>query len=434
MKYLLVMGDGMADDPIPELDGKTALQYAKTPAMDNLASAGLIGNTLTVPEGMPAGSDTAMLSIFGYDPNCYYSGRAPIEAVAASISLSSGDIAYRCNMISIEDGDIPFEEKKILSHSAGSIDGKESDILIRELFNSPAFNEAASVAGIKIYPGSSFRHLAVQNAKKTSSILDIKFTPPHDHLGESLGHHLPRNNEKQNKQKLDKACNKEKNKRTDDMTSADVFIDLIRLSHEFLDSHEANKRRREEGKLPANCIWFWAEGTTPELPGFNKKYAKTGSLISAVPLCRGIAKLIGLEVIIVDGATGELHTNYEGKVNAAINELKKKDFVTVHIEAPDECTHNGDLKGKIQAIEWFDSRVVSKLHEKLSESGMDYKMLIMSDHRTLIATRGHDGGPVPYLLYDSRNDNKNNITFCEKNAKKGKNVVKGTELMKILFE
>ncbi|MDR2569369.1 MAG: cofactor-independent phosphoglycerate mutase [Oscillospiraceae bacterium] len=431
MKYLLVIGDGMADDPIPELDGKTALQYAKIPTMDKLASAGVIGTVLTVPEGMPAGSDTAMLSIFGYDPNCFYSGRAPIEAVAAGISLSSGDIAYRCNMITIEDGDIPFEEKKILSHSADAISADESDALIRDLFEMPDFSKAAKSAKIKIYPGSSFRHLAVQSS---SGIIDMILTPPHDHLGESLGRHLPKDKAKQDIEVTNEPCNKRIVKRTDNKSCAAILDSLIRLSHDLLDDHPINKKRREEGKLPANCIWFWAEGTAIELPNFEKRYGKSGSVISAVPLCRGIAMLIGLERIIVEGATGELYTNYEGKVNAAIKALKTKDFVTVHIEAPDECTHNGELKGKVQAIKWVDSKVIKVLLEKLEENKTDFRMLVMSDHRTLISTRGHDGGPVPYILYDSRYDSENKLCFNEEDAKHGKHITKGTKLMNILFE
>ena len=444
MKYLLVIGDGMAEDPIPELDGKTPLQYADIPAMDKLASAGVLGSVLTTPEGMQAGSDTAILSIYGCDPRVCYTGRAPLEAAATGIKLFAGDVAYRCNMLSIEDGTIPFEEKKVISHSAGAIEGVESNTLINDLFNNPVFKEAADKAGISIYPGSSFRHIAVQRQGDGSSVLktDENFlsqkviakpdepspclvakpdepspclacvlTPPHDHLDEALGQHLPRGN-----------------------ANATALEKLIQLSHDFLNNHPINKKRRKEGKLPANCIWFWAEGTAALLPKFTDMYGKTGSVISAVPLCQGIGVLIGLEKITVEGATGELHTNYEGKVTAAIESLKTHDFTTIHIEAPDECTHNGDLKGKLQAIEWIDSRAVMLLLEKLKENETEFRMILMSDHRTLTSTRGHDSGLVPYVLYDSRFDEKKGLKFTEKEAEKGEVVDEARKLMKLLFE
>ena len=422
MKYLLVIGDGMADDPIPELGGKTPLQYADIPAMDALASAGVLGSVMTTPEGMQAGSDTAILSIYGCDPRKYYFGRAPLEAAAKDIKLAPGDVAYRCNMISIEDRGIPFEEKIILSHSSGAISGEESDALVSDLFSTPEFKELAGNAGITIYPGSSFRHIAVQKAirqRDGSSVISehkteepsLCLTPPHDHLDEALGQHLPKGND-----------------------NAEDLKNLIRLSHEILDKHPINVKRRESGKLPANCIWFWADGTAVELPDFTKKYGKTGGVISAVPLCQGIGKLIGLEKIYVEGATGDLYTNYEGKVDAAIETLKTHDFATIHVEAPDECTHNGDLKGKLQAIEWIDSRILAPLLQKLKDNGTTFRMLLMTDHRTLTSTRGHDIGPVPYVLYDSREDRKTGKSFNEKEAERGEFLPDAAELMSLLFK
>ena len=445
MKYVLVIGDGMADDPLMELDGKTPLQYADIPTFDKLAGDGVFGNVVTIPDGLQAGSDTAILSIFGCDPREYFSGRAPLEAAATDIVLSPGDVAYRCNMISISDDDVPFEKKKILSHSAGSIGGAESNALVSALFDSPLFKETAEKAGIEIYPGSSFRHLAVQrvaNVDRGTVLLSTlchervdrgtillstlchenrppvtpvnsgqTLTPPHDHLDEELGLYLP--------------CGDE---------NASVLEKLIRLSYEILNNHPINIMRRDEGKLPANCIWFWAEGTAVELPDFSKRYGKTGGIVSAVPLCRGIGSLIGLEKIIVEGATGELNTNYEGKVDAAVESLRKHDFTAIHVEAPDECTHNGDLKGKIQAIEWIDSRVLAPIIKKLQEDGTEFRMLVMTDHRTLLSTRGHDSGPVPYVLYDSRECNNTGLCFNEKDAVRGEFVKAGTELMDLLFE
>ena len=423
MKYILVIGDGMADDPIPGFDGKTPLQYANTPVMDKLTSAGVFGSVMTIPEGMQAGSDTAILSIFGCDPREYYSGRAPLEAAAKGLKLAKGDIAYRCNMISIEDGDIPFEEKKILSHSAGAISGEESDALVSELFNTPVFKEAAGKAGINIYPGSSFRHIAVKEKQGdgSSALFEDKaeepspcfseLTPPHDHLNEMLGQHLP--------------------KGTD---NAAVLKNLIRLSYDILKDHPINIKRREAGKLPANCIWFWAEGTAVDLPDFSDRYGKTGCVISAVPLCQGIGTLMGLVKVVVEGATGELNTNYEGKVDAAVKALQTCDFATIHIEAPDECTHNGDIKGKQQAIEWIDSRILAPLLDKMKENKFDFRLLLMSDHRTLTSTRGHDSGCVPYVLYDSRVDKKTGKRFNEAEAEKGEYIPAATELMDLLFE
>ena len=408
MKYIIVIGDGMADEPLAELNGRTPLQYAKTPAMDAAASAGVMGSALTIPEGLPAGSDTAILSIFGCDPRDCYTGRASLEAAATGILLKPGDVAYRCNMVTFEDGNMPFTEKRIISHSAGSIDGEQSAALVKELFEASGFREAADKAGMTVFPALSFRHIAVQKAPDISG---LELTPPHDHLGEALGMHLPRGGE-----------------------NAEVLEGLMRLAHGELDRHPLNMKRRAEGKLPANGIWFWAEGTAAVLPNFASKYGKTGGVISAVPLCQGIGTLVGLENKYVEGATGQLHTNYEGKVNAAAELLMTRDFAAIHIEAPDECSHDGDLTGKLQAIEWIDSRIIAPLMEHLRKNGEDYRMLILSDHKTLMRTRGHDGAPVPYAIYDSRTNNKNGSSFCEADAERGKYIAVGTELIGILLE
>lgn len=408
MKYILVIGDGMADNPVAELGGKTPLQYANIPTIDDLASRGVVGSVQNVPKGLPAGSDTAILSIFGCDPNMCYTGRAPLEAAASGVKLAPGNTAYRCNMVAVEDADVPFEQKKILSHSAGSIEGEESEQLVKKLFNDPRFAVYAELAGMTIYPSQSFRHIAVQ---KSADITGIVLVPPHDHLGEVLGPLLP------------SGCR-----------NADVLRDLMVRAHEILDNHPINEKRRQHGKLPANGIWFWAEGTAVALPQFYQSYQKAGSVISAVPLCHGIAALVGLDVVTVEGATGELDTNYEGKVDAVISELAKYDFAAVHVEAPDECTHNGDLKGKLQAIEWLDSRVILPLVEKLKSKGYDYRLLLLSDHKTLTSTRGHDGDMVPYLLYDSRIDQKSGRKYSEEDGEKGPQLDAGVNLMAMLFE
>lgn len=409
MKYILIIGDGMADDAVPQLEGRTPLQAARIPAMDALAARGEVGSVINCPKGLPPGSDTAILSIFGCDPWQCYTGRAPLEAAADGIALEPGDAAFRCNMVSYEDGDMEMGEKKILSHSAGSIEGEESVAIITALFADPAFQQAADRAGLRVYPAQSFRHIAVQ---RQADLTGIRLIPPHDHLGEQIGPHMP------------SGCD-----------SALTLRSLMELAHQILDHHPLNEERRAAGKLPANGIWFWAEGTAVALPSFSQQFGHAGGVISAVPLCHGIARLTGLEPITVPGATGELDTNYEGKVSAALDCLRRHDFVAVHVEAPDECTHNGDLPGKLQAIEWLDSRVVAPLVRGMEEAGEDFRLLILSDHKTLTATRGHDGQPVPYLLYDSRRDSGLGLTYDEASGEKGPFCPEGAKAcMQMLFQ
>lgn len=408
MKYLLFIGDGMADKPVDALGGKTPLQYANTPTIDALAAKATLGSVKNCPDSLPAGSDTAILSIFGCDPLKCYTGRAPLEAAASGIKLRPGDIAYRCNMVSYEDGDIPFEEKRILSHSAGSIEGDVSDAIITELFAEPEFAAAAEKAGMRVYPASSFRHIAVQSGAEAAG---MKLIPPHDHLGERIGPLLPSGG-----------------------SNGKVLYDLMKLAHSKLDKLPMNIKRRAEGKLPANGIWFWAEGTAVALPSFAEQFGKMGGVISAVPLCHGIAALTGLEPVTVEGATGELETNYAGKVQAVFDTLEKYDFAALHVEAPDECTHNGDTPGKIQAIEYLDSRCMAPLVAGFEERGWDYRIFFLSDHKTLTSTRGHDGSPVPFLLYDSTVDTACGLTYCEDDGAKGPYYPAGAEsCMKILF-
>lgn len=407
MKYILIIGDGMADNPVPELGNITPLEKANIPVMDYLAANGEMGSVLNVPHGLPAGSDTAILSIFGCDPTWCYTGRAPLEVAANGIALTPGDAAYRCNMVAYEDADIPMEEKKILSHSAGSIEGDESIAIITALFEDPEFKAAAEKAGMAIHKSPNFRHFAVQ---KGADLKGIKLIPPHDHLGEKIGPLMP------------SGC-----------ANAEVLKELMILAHEKLDKHPLNEARRKAGKLPANGIWFWAEGTAVQLPNFVENYGKNGAVISAVPLCHGIASLAGLGTVTVEGATGELETNYEGKAAAAMEVLESSDFVAVHLEAPDECTHNGDLPGKIEAIENLDSRILAPLTKALKEKGWDYRMLVLSDHKTLTATRGHDGTPVPFVIYDSRVEKNTDLKFDEKSGEKGPYVDAGVKLMGMLF-
>jgi 2,3-bisphosphoglycerate-independent phosphoglycerate mutase len=407
-KYILIIGDGMADNPVPELGGLTPLQYAETPAFDALASAGILGNVKTCPDGLPPGSDTAIMSIFGCDPRKYYTGRAPLEAAATGIALRPGDVAYRCNMVTYEDSGLPFAERRILSHSAGSIDGETSAALARALFDDPKFKAKADAAGMSVYPALSFRHIAVQSGADVKGIL---LRPPHDHLGETIGGILP------------SGCE-----------NAGTLRELMELAFAVLDGHALNVKRRAEGKMPANGVWFWAEGTAVKLPNFTEAYGKTGGVISAVPLCHGIAALIGLERVSVDGATGELDTNYEGKAEAAIRLLRDHDFAAIHVEAPDECTHNGDLAGKIEAIRRLDGRTVAPLLRGLEREGWDYRILLLSDHKTLTSTRGHDGDPVPFVIFDSREDARSGVAYCERDGLCGAAIERGSSLMGMLFE
>lgn len=411
MKYCIVIGDGMADHPVSELGGRTPLQAARIPVMDELAARGKVGLARTVPDGVPAGSDTAILSICGYDPRRYYTGRAPLEAAGADIPLENGMVAYRCNMVTLEDGDMPYEQKKLLSHSGGSIDGDSSMRLAHDLLADPTFAECAALHGVEIHPTPSFRHIAVQRNADTT---DITAFPPHDHLGEQIGQLMPTGR------------------------FAECLNKLMCLAHDFLDKHPVNEQRRASGKLPANGIWFWAEGTVTSLPSFSDSFNKKGFVVSAVPLVWGIGALAGLERVKVDGATGELDTNYEGKADAVLKGLASGyDFALLHVEAPDECTHMGDLKGKLQAIEWLDSRAIARLKEGLDSMGEPYRLLILSDHLTLTETRGHNGEPVPFILFDSQRDSQNgtsagyNELSC---ADSGFVVVDGHELIRMLFE
>ena len=335
MKYILVIGDGMADNPVPSLGGLTPLEYAQKPFIDSLAARGEVGSVLNVPRNLPAGSDTAIMSIFGCDPNLYYTGRAPLEAAATGIKLNPGDVAYRCNMVTYEEGDMPFEEKRILSHSAGSIDGEASDEIVTALFNDPEFAPLAAKAGMSVNLGHSFRHIAVQ---AQADIKGIRLAPPHDHLGEKIGAILP------------SGC-----------ANAETLLELMKTANRILEHHPLNEKLRAQGKMPANGVWFWAEGTAVKLPDFKAATGHDGTVVSAVPLCHGIAALTGLSFVCPEGATGEKDTSYENKLQAALDILEEHDFAAIHVEAPDECTHNGDLEGKLEAIGWPDTRMTMSI-------------------------------------------------------------------------
>ena len=409
MKYILVIGDGMADNPIPELNGRTPLEAADKPHIDALAAQSVLGSVRTVPLGMPPGSDTAILSIFGCDPCRYFTGRSPLEAAGSGITLSAGDVSYRCNMVALEDGDQPFNEKTMLSHSAGSIEGTDSIAVVTWLFSDPEFRAAADALHLRIEPTPSFRHIAIQSNGDTAG---MAATPPHDILGRKIGAYALHGND-----------------------NAGRLWQLMALANRRLEHHPYNERRRAAGLLPANGIWFWAEGTAVQLPSFVEAHHRRGSVISAVPLVHGIGALVGLKMVHVNGATGETETNYEGKVQAALDCLRGgDDFVCVHVEAPDEATHNGKLDEKLLSISYLDRRVVGPLTEQLTADGVDFRLLMLSDHKTLMATRTHDGDPVPFLLYDSTCPQGSGLLYTEADCEKGPFIPDGTALMRLLFE
>ena len=409
MKYILVIGDGMADNPTALLGGKTPLEVVKKPAIDELAATGELGSVRNCPDSLPAGSDTAILSIFGCDPRRCYTGRAPLEAAAQGIALQEGDVAFRCNMASLEEGDMPFDQRKIISHSSGGIEGELSKELVEYLFAHPDFRALAEKAAVEVFPTLTYRHIAIQHHGSTEGLV---LTPPHDHLDEPCGAYLPHGG-----------------------AAGAVLRELMEASFAILSQHPINVQRRKDGKLPSNCIWFWAEGTAVMLPSFDAAYHKKGAVISAVPLCHGIGALIGIDRIMVPGATGEKDTNYRGKADYAVKALREDgyDFVGVHVEAPDECTHNGDLEGKLGAIEALDSQVIAPIVAGMA--GEDFRMLILSDHKTLTDTRGHAHGYVPYVLYDSRRQTPGSgLSYTEQNGLQGPKVEDGVALMQMLFQ
>lgn len=410
MKYILLIGDGMADNPLPELAGKTPLQAAEKPFLDALCAASVQGSVKTVPDPLPPGTDTATLSIFGCDPLRYFTGRSPLEAAGCGLQVAPGEISYRCNMVSLSDDGLPYDQRRILSHNADSIDGDTSIQLITWLCQQPDFRARMDAIGLQIEPTPSFRHIAVQQGGSTEGMFAA---PPHDHLGEVIGPWVCRGSD-----------------------NAEALGALMRLAAEKLDQHPINQQRRRAGKLPANGIWFWAEGTAVALPDFAQRYGCTGSVVSAVPIVHGIGALCGLKPVTVEGATGEIDTNYPGKVAAAIACLQdeRDDFLCIHIEAPDESTHNGRLDHKLLAINQLDQLVAKPVVEWLWQQKMDFRLLCLSDHKTLMATRSHDAEPVPYFLYDSTRPQGCGLAYSEENGAKGPYLPQGTKLMELLFD
>lgn len=366
MKYIVILGDGMADEPIEELNGKTPLEVANTPMMDYMADYSEIGLVCNVPEGMKPGSDTANLSVVGYNPKVYYSGRSPLEALSIGCPMTDTDIAIRCNLIHISEDSDDISKNTIIDHSSDEISTEEADELIKAL-------QSILPKEVDLYTGFSYRHCLIWHDGEL--IEDL--TPPHDVLTQSVGKYLPSN---------------------------ELLKKLTIDSYAVLKNHPVNIARREKGLKPANCCWFWGAGTRPALDDFEEKFGIKGSMISAVDLLKGIAIASNMNSIDVEGATGGLHTNYEGKANAALRTLldEGNDYVYVHIEAPDEMGHQGSLENKIRAIEYLDERIIRPIIEGLERSEVSFRMLVLPDHPTPIALRTHTSKPVPYMLYDSR--------------------------------
>ena len=398
MKYVVVLGDGMADWPLDSLNGETPLSCAKTPCMDELAEVSEIGTVATIPEGMAPGSDTANLSVLGYDPRKYYTGRSPLEALSIGVDMKDSDVVYRCNLVALTEEDAPYEEQVILDHSSGEISTEEAAILFKDVCRELE-NE-----NYHFYVGTSYRHCLVWNQGK---VLDM--TPPHDVLTRKIADYLP----------------------TDE-----TLLYMQKRSYEILKNHPLNQKRKEKGLNPANSFWFWGAGTKPILTSFEEIYHKKGVMISAVDLLKGIAVGAEMDRVIVDGANGGLHTNYEGKAQAAVDALTKKgyDFAYIHVEAPDEMGHQGSAERKIQSIEYLDQRLIRLVKEGLDAAGEEYRMLILPDHPTPIQVRTHVADPVPYLLYDSTAPEKHDWHYNEKEAQNsGIRVSHGWDMMKYLF-
>lgn len=398
MKYVIVLGDGMADRPIEELGGLTPLEYAKTPEMDALAQAGEIGMVHTIPDGMSPGSDTANLSVLGYDPKIYYSGRSPLEALSIGVDMKPTDVSLRCNIVTLSEEEEHYEDKKILDHSSGEISTEEAAVLIE------AVKKGLETEIYKFYVGTSYRHLLIWDE---GQVVDL--TPPHDVLGQTIGQYLPKDA---------------------------MLREMMKKSYDILVNHPINAARRKKGLNPANSCWFWGAGTRPALSSFEEKTGLKGAMVSAVDLLKGIAVGASMKNLTVEGANGGLDTNYEGKAQAAVDALTKEgcDFVYVHLEAPDEMGHQGSVKKKVQAIENLDARVIAPIKAGLVQAGEDFRMLVMPDHPTPICLRTHTGDSVPYLLYDSTDIQDHDWKYNEREAgKSGHSIAKGCEMIDYLI-
>ena len=399
MKYIVMLGDGMADEPIEALGGKTPLEYADTPTLDAYAPRSEIGMVDTIPEGMSPGSDTANLSVIGYNPREYYTGRSPLEALSIGVPMKETDVALRCNIVTLsqEEG-IPYEQRTIIDHSSDEISTEDAEVLLK------AAAEVLQNETYQFYVGTSYRHCLIW-AKGSV----VPLTPPHDVLGQVIGAYLPKDAR---------------------------LREMQEKSYEILSRHPLNIERVKKGLNPANSLWFWGAGTKPALSSFYEKYHKRGVMISAVDLLKGIAVGAGIDNKTVEGANGGLNTNYEGKAQAALDALLKEgyDCAYIHLEAPDEMGHQGSVERKVQAIANMDQRILKPIREAMDASGEEYRLLVLPDHPTPIRLRTHVAEPVPYLLYDSGKKQNHSWHYNEREAaESGNRIDRGCDLMGYLF-
>ena len=401
MKYAVVLCDGMADEPIAALQNRTPMAAARKPCMDQLAAKGLVGLVKTVPDGMKPGSDVANLSVMGYDPAVYYTGRSPLEAASIGIDLQNTDVTLRCNLVTLS-GEDSYQDKTMVDYCAGDISSQEAKILIdyiQEKLGSDPFH---------FYPGVSYRHCLVW---KNGSAHPGTLTPPHDITGQKITKYIPAG------------------------PHVSALYEMMVKSYHLLKDHPVNLERVKLGKRPANSIWLWGEGQRPRLDSFQQKFHKKGSVVSAVDLIKGIGLCAKMASVDVDGATGYIDTNFTGKMEAALQEFRRgQDFVYIHVEAPDECGHRGELENKIRAIELIDEKILTPLTAGLKEMG-PFRLMVLPDHPTPLATKTHASDPVPYLLYDSAQEGDSGIScFCEESARQaGNDIPAGPLLIEKLF-
>ena len=401
MKYLVVIPDGMADEKIPALGNLTPMEKAHKPCMDTLVKKSYTGTVSNVPADMVPESDTANLAILSYDPKVFSKGRSPLEAVSIGIDMAANETAYRCNIVTVTDDEgIAYEDRIILDHSADEISTEEADVLIK------ALEEALGNDMRKFHTGISYRHcLIIKNGNDK-----YDFARPHDHLGERIGEYLP------------KAEN-----------GGAEFLDIMKKSYDILNHHPINEARRARGLKPANSAWLWSPGKKPALPSFKEKWGLNGTVISAVDLIKGIGLCAKMKSIDVEGATGNVHTNYSGKAQAAIGAFKDgADLVYVHVEGPDECGHRAETENKVLAIEQIDQKILAPVYEYLKDSGEPFKIMVLPDHPTPIRIRTHSIDPVPFFMYSSENEHAGTDSFSEASAAStGIYIPKGHTLMEL---
>lgn len=400
MKYIIILGDGMAGEPLECIGGKTTLEQALTPEMDRLAKLSEIGLVSMVPEGMAPGSDTANLSVLGYNPEVYYTGRSPLEALSIGVGMEEDDVSFRCNLVTLtEDASLPYEDQRIVDHSSDEINTRDAGVLLEVL------KEEVLKPGFELYRGTSYRHLLLWKNGH-----EMELTPPHDILTNQIREYLP---------------------------GDPILLAMMKESYRVLKEHPVNLKRKAQGLRPANSAWFWGAGKRPKLPDFQEKTGKRGVMISAVDLLKGIAAGSGMKIVHVEGADGGLHTNYEGKAQAAVRALLDEgyDFAYIHVEAPDEMGHQGSVEKKIRAIEFLDQRLIRIVREAMDASGEPYRLLILPDHPTPIVARTHTADPVPYLLYDRKRPENGAESYCERTAvQSGRWEKNGYHLIEHLFE